>query len=246
MQITTVQLATEALRLCGQSGRPGRGISSEQQTEVIQFLNQMLDGMNTLRGSIFTVNIARYALVPSQTTYFIGPTGDFVAPRPIRIVNANLVLTNASPEAHLPMRILNDDEWADIRVTEIPTTVPRLLYNDGNSPDSQLYLWGFPTQANDLELFTWQGLNNALGPTDTLAYPDGYARAILYKLAVEIAPLYWKKTDKLLALVQQQAISAYAAISNLNQDVPYMQSDGYLGLSNVRDWDYYDYLTGGM
>jgi hypothetical protein len=246
VQILVSDLCAQALRLCGQSGRPGRGPGVEQLTEVTTYLNQMLDSWNAFRGSIFTVAINRYRLSPQQTTYFIGPTGDFVAERPIYIKSANLVLTGVFPEVFLPMRILNDDEWSDIRVREIPTTVPRLLYNDGASPDSQLYLWGYPTEVNDLELFTWQGLSTTLASTDTIIYPDGATRAIAFNLAVEIAPLYWKKTDRMLNLLISQAQKARAAYSNANQENPKIVSDAFLGMQREPDWDYYSYLTGGM
>lgn len=247
MTITVPAVCQQALRLCGQSGRPGRGIGTEQQVEVIQFLNQMCDSWNALRGSIFTVSQDRYLLSPSQTTYFIGPTGDFVAPRPIMIKAANLVLTGVFPEVFLPMRILSDDDWANIVVREIPTTVPRLIYNDGGSPDSQLFLWGFPTVANDLELWTWNGLNNELTAADSIFYPDGAALAIVQNLAVLIAPLYWKKTDKMLSLLIQQAQKSRAAYSNLNQESPNLISDAYMGSGDDKKaWDYYSYLTGGL
>ena len=248
MQSTVPQLCTDALRLCGQSGRPGRGIGTEQEIEVTRFLNMMFDSWNAMRGSIFTVSIDRYRLDPLKTIYTIGPTGDFVAPRPTRIKAANLVMLNVFPENHLPMGILNDDQWADMVVTEIPTTIPRLLYYDANSDggNASLYLWGFPTISNDLELFTWQPLATTLTSGDEIFYPDGANLAIVQNLAMLIAPLYWKKTDKMLSLLQTQAQVSRARYSNPNQENPYLISDSYMGNAGGSGWDYYSYLTGGL
>src|SRR4051812_18929144 len=110
MDILVSTICQQALRLCGQIEAPGRSTGVEHAPEVLAFFNQMVDGWNAVRGSIYTNSIDRYALTPGQTSYFIGPTGDFVTTRPSRIYRANLVQTGTSPEVHLPMRILTDDE----------------------------------------------------------------------------------------------------------------------------------------
>lgn len=244
MTITVPAVVTNALRLCGQSQAPGRGITSEQQTEVTTFLNQMLNGWNAMRNAMYTVGINRYTLDPPQLYYTIGPSGaDFTAPRPIRILNANLILTGQTPEVRVSLVILNDDQWAEISVKDIPTTVPVALYNDGASPNSKLYLWGYPTQNNDLELFTPSGLSDDLTDSDTLELPEGYARAITYNLAMEIAPLYWQKTDKLLAQVQKLARESRAAIKSMNSEAPLIMNDSAF-LQSGPPRPYFNWKTG--
>jgi hypothetical protein len=62
--------------------------------------------------------------------------------------------------------------------------VPTDLYNDGAYPNSRLYLWGYPSVANDLELFTWQQLSSFPSQAATVSLPPGYAQAVVYNLAV--------------------------------------------------------------
>lgn len=243
MQVSVPDVVSQALRLCGQMGQPGRGPSPEQLAEVIVYLNQMLDNWNVMRNSIYTIDIARYTLTPSQTIYTIGPTGNFVADRPIRIENANLVLTGQSPEVFIPLSLLNDDQWALISVEEIPTTVPVALYDDYGQPNSNLYFWGFPTQANDVQLFTWKKLPTSLTSSDNLIVPDGYMLAIIQNLAVQIGPLYWKRTNVQFSTLVQQAQKSRAAIASLNTLAPLLPNDASFIRSGPQR-PYFNYLIG--
>lgn len=243
MTSTVLQILTDALRLVGESAAPGRGITNEQRDEALLFLNRMLDSWNTLKNNVFSINIARYTLSPSQTSYTIGPTGDFVAARPVRIENANIVLTNSSQEVRVPLQLLDADQWANISVQEIPTTIPVALYNDYDSPNSRLYLWGYPTQANDLELYTWDALPNSLAYTDSLTLPDGYLRAVVYNLAKEIAPLYIKKANPLLALITKTAAEARSWVNSQNAGAPLLSNDAAF-MNNDSNRPYFNWKVG--
>lgn len=250
MTKTVRSVCQGALRLCGQIGAAGRPIGTEQETEVLEFLNQMLDSRSAMRSSIYTISIDRYTLTPSQTVYDIGPTAtDFQADRPIKIEWANIVLNNTFPESHLPLRLLTDAEWAAMVVTEIPSTLPVEMYNDGASPNSNLYLWGYPTIANDLELFTWKQLPSSLVIGDTLELPPAYNKAITYGLACDIAPLYWRRASSQLNMVRDISKKAWAVVALMNREAPALINDAAnlaRGQGSGAPWDYYSYLDGGL
>ncbi len=161
---------------------------------------------------IYTTAIDRYEMIPTQTSYFLGPNGDWVAPRPNWIVRANLVLLQSSPELHLPIYILNDKEWAAHVITELPMPYPYQLYNDGAHPDSQIFLFGFPTQINDIELFTPQELKQDFTSlTDTVDFPPGYEAWIVPKLALLARQLY--PYDSKLSALQVQELRDEARLA---------------------------------
>jgi hypothetical protein len=175
-----------ALRLAGVVTAAGRTASPSQMADAFQSLNRMIDAWRMERLLIYTVRIDRFTLAPSQTSYTIGPGGDFDAPRPTRITAANIVLTIGGSQVHTRLRILTDRDWAAKSLREIPTTIPTELYSDGAFPLSTLYLWGYPTAANDLELFTWQQLDQFAAQTDAVSVPPAYEDAIVYNLAVRL------------------------------------------------------------
>jgi hypothetical protein len=185
MSVAT-ELLYPALRLAGILGAPGRTASTSELADAFDALNRMLGSWSVQDELIYSIQVDRYNLSPSKTSYTIGPTGaDFIAPRPIRITQATLVLLGPS-ELHLPLTLLTDAQWAYKRLREIPTSVPTELYDDYDFPNSRLYLWGYPTVANDLELFTWQTLSSFPSQAAAVSLPPGYANAIVYNLAVQL------------------------------------------------------------
>lgn len=154
-------------------------------------MNRWLASHNLDGHRVYTTSIDRYAMVPQQTSYFLGPTGDWVAPRPNFISRANVVVTTASPEFRQHVKILTDAEWGRKSITELAGAWPYEIYSDGSVPDTKIYLYPFPTQANDLELYTAQQILPAfVATTDTVILPDGYEQAIVTGFALAVESLY--------------------------------------------------------
>lgn len=218
-----------ALRRAGITQLPGITPSIDQTTELIPEANRLLSSWSLDGHKIYTTNIDRYAMTPGQTTYFIGPTGDFVAPRPISIVRANIVLVNSDPELHLPVYLLDDLEWAAHVITELAMPWPYQLYNDGAFPDSKLYLYGYPTENNDLELFTWRELKDDFtAVSDGVVFPPGYEAALVPALALCARAL--NPYDSKLSVLQAQDLKDEARktlewVRILNAECPAMTSE---------------------
>jgi hypothetical protein len=246
--VTVAEVSSRALRLCGQMGGPGRSMSSEEATECANFLNQTLDGWSAAQGMVYTQTIARHTLIVDQQSYTIGPSGaDFTAARPVEIYNANIILTSADPEVRIPLAILDDDQYADMQVLDYGTNVPTYLYYNKNAMGSTLgtlTLIGYPTQANDLELFTQTVFNNNLATSDSVILPEGYIDAVCWTLAERIYPLYHKKGNNLLPFLSDQARKARANVVALNSKSPRQGSDAPSGWNNGNRGPFYSYLTG--
>jgi hypothetical protein len=181
-----------ALRLARVTNGPGRTPNPEQYVDALISLNGLLDSLNIQPGAIYTVQPARYTLAPPKTFYTIGidPTGavtaDFQAPRPIHIDRARLVLTSSPSPVYLPLHIATDAQWASIVVREIPVTIPQIMYCNYDHPIAKLFFWGYPTQANDLEMWTWQPLTQFTSLNDPVVAPAGYLDMLTYQLAVRL------------------------------------------------------------
>jgi len=225
----------------------GETPASNDAAYVFGKANRLSSQWSTRSLFIWTVRSDRYTLIPSQRSYTIGraPGADFVADRPLGprepgngIKNANIVLTSVSPEVRVPLRLLDDDEWASIWVLDVPTTLPVALYNDGAYPNSTLYLWGWPTQANDLELFTNQQLPQFPDLVTPIELATGYEEAFILTLAESIGPAFGQP---ITADLRENARRARAAIQSLNSsspkigtDVPEMPNSGPRSTFNYR------------
>ena len=181
-----------ALRLAGVTGAAGRTASPDQLADALGSLNALTDYLNSQREVPYTISPATYTLSPPKQMYTIGqdPNGvlvaDFNAPRPTHIEQARLVLTSSPTYVYLPLRLVTDKEWATISVPNIPVTIPKVLFCDYNWPLAGLWFWGYPTQANKVELWTWQGLPQFATTSTTVTLPPAYIDALTYLLAARL------------------------------------------------------------
>lgn len=230
--------------------QPGQTPGPAFLTYGINRLNRIVGTLSTRRLFIWTIESNRYTLSPSQTSYTIGPSGaDFTAARPLGpgpgngIKNANIILVADNPEVSLPLYILNDDEWANLRVKAIPTTVPTAIYNDGSNPKSTLFLWGYPTQANELELWTRKQISSFAALGTAFEMPPGYQEAITTILAEAMRSAF--KHDNPSPSLAEAARRARVAIGSLNSASPNLSNDaGALG--SQRGGGYFNWTNGSV
>jgi hypothetical protein len=217
MDKSVQQVVTDALRLAGQLWTPGGGPSPEAIAEVTEFLNQMLDSWNTMRNSIFAMTDLTFSMTSGTYIYTIGPGGMFNGPRPQRIESMDLIYQLMPNLYRLPIRMIDQQEWAAIRVPNLPEAVPfKCYYDNGYSETTPtglgtLYFWPGPMSGFEVEMWIWGTLPATLLSTDTLFLPPGYARAITYNLAIEIMALYPKRLNEMRA-------SAVAKIAKESRD----------------------------
>ena len=178
-------------------------------------------------------------MTPAQASYTIGPGGDFVADRPLRIERANVILST-TPEVRVPLEIIDDQQWAAVRVTNISTTLPLKLYMDGAFPEATIYLWPYPSAAYDLELFTPNQLGIHDAATELFSLPPGYEDAIVYSLAERMCALWRLPVTQDIA---EHARRARSAIQSVNTQANLQPTDVPEG-GRVRP--YFNYRTGGL
>ncbi len=222
------QYVTDSMRLCGQLWTPGSQPSPDALTEVTSFLNQLLDGLNSLRNMIYTVSDLTYPLVAGQFQYTIGPApADLPGPRPQWIERANLIYQTSPTVERRPIQILDVQQWAAILLPELQSAIPVKLYYDSGysqvNPTGQgvIRLWPAPQSNYELELFIPATLPATLQATDTLFAPPGYARMLTYLLAVEIMDLYPKRLSAERAgRIKTIAEEARTAVASVNAPMP--------------------------
>ncbi len=192
MSVTLQNLINPAMRKAGLSKLPGTGPGTDKYNEAIGAMNRMLSSWGLDGLLIYKTSINRYSMSPLQSSYYIGPTGDWVAPRPLWIISADLVQTSTFPEIHLPMHIVRTgEEWAKVTLPDLQTAYPCYLYNDRGVADSLIRLWPIPAVNYDIELFTRDALKSDFTAiTDEIDLPDGYEAGIVDNFTLELESLY--------------------------------------------------------
>ena len=217
--------------------RPGQSTSTDVLNDCRDALNEMIDAWQ-IDGLMVYASVANiWDLTAGVQSYTIGPTGALVGERPTDILDANIILNTSLPSIRRPLRMLNVDEWASIRVRDIPFALPTAIYYDrgfGAGGNATVNLWPGPLASYQLELFTQQTLQNFPDLSTNYEFPPAYGKAMRKNLAVEIAPMmevYNKLANlerprpALLQLVTQQAAETLAVIKSYNAPTPMTYCD---------------------
>lgn len=205
----------------------GEEPSSADANFVLGKMNRIFDNWNAESLFIYGSLFFQGTLTPNKNPHTIGVAGsgaDFIVAtsRPPRIDDANLVLTDVTPNIFRPLKIEDDAWWMRNPVPSLPTQIPYYLYPNYGWPLGQLYLWPVPTKAYDIRLLLWT-LFTSLALTDTFTLPNGYEDAITLTLAESIAAPFGKQIDPLTA---RNAALARGRIKSLNSEAPEMKCDG--------------------
>lgn len=234
-----------SLRLVG-SLRSGQNLSGDELKDCQQVLNDMLDSWSTDRTTIFVVprttldqNQVALTLKANQATYLLGnSTGneDFLLARPPRLERVSIMYSaSQQTPVELGMEMYDDVKWQSVANKSTPSLLPQVCYVEEGFPDMSLTFWPVPTQANPVVLYLWSALMQFADLTAQFSFPPGYARAIRYNLAVDLAAEFPCDMTK-LPLVQAIAAQSKKAIKALNVkakeavcDEALVGSDGRMG-----------------
>lgn len=219
---------------------PGETLSGEIGQWIFRKANSLLDTWAARKNYVYATTINTYTLVPNLNPHTIGPTGTFVVPqRPVKIVAANIILNNVTPNVEVPL-VIRDDEWymTDTTIKDLKSQQPTDLYYSAAWPNGQLYFWPVPNLAYGVRLEVWQLLaqfdditDPIGGPGGTQTLPPGYRNALMLTLAQTLLPGAERDSHPVLAVA---AAAAREAVFG-NNNVPPRMSTRDSGIPGAND-----------
>lgn len=239
--MTVLDLIKRSMRLIGAlnvgSGEP----TNDEQAAALLALNGMVDAWATERLMMFTTTRGLVQLTAGKQSYAIGPSNaDWIAPRPPYIDAAGLVLVQSDPGQtyERPLTIIRTNkEWARVRMKALPSDLAMALYYQPDFPNGTVTLWPSPTEANSLALYMPVAVTQFTLLTQTISLPPGYARALPYNLAMELAPEFDREPSALVVATAMQSkadikrVNAPCAMGKLRAGREYLSNNG-----GVWDW----------
>jgi hypothetical protein len=224
--VSATSLAYEALRLLGVL-RAGMGPNPDQLNDALDGLNDVIETWNIEKLTVYDTPVVSFALTPGQQTYTWGPGANFNAARPVRIEWANLLYTTGGETLHLPIQLLDQRQWASVRLQTVNSPIPTQAYIDDAFPSRNVSFLPYPSASCSVEFYVWQTLSAFADLTTTYSLPPAYKRALKYALAVEMAPAFAiaQKHPPLYERIEKTADMTKAAIQNLNLPNPVMVCD---------------------
>ena len=163
-----------------------------------------------------------------------------MGPRPQRVAQATLVLTNVDPVVDVPINIRDEFWWMNVRVKNLQTDIPTDLWYDPNWPNGSIYLWPVPNYAYQIRMRIWGVIPSFPSLSSTFTLPPGYKQALRLTLARNLVGMFqgtW--TD------QQESnwLRANKAVQSNNLQSPRGQT-GDVGMPGMERWGDYNYYSG--
>lgn len=185
MATTAADQINGALRLIGQLAE-GEVPSAATSQDALTALNQMLDSWSTERLAVYSTQDQVYNWQPNVRNITMGPTGTFVAQRPILMDDATY-FRDASTNVSYGIKLINNEQYNNIAVKTVTSTYPQLMWVNMTYPDVEIYIYPVPTRVLEFHFVSVHPLAQPAALDTTLAFPPGYLRAFRYNLACELA-----------------------------------------------------------
>lgn len=208
-----------ALRKIGQI-RPGQQPGPELMQEMLDDWGLFFDGLSADLQAQFTNPDYEYPVTgPGSATngngYLVGPTGDWVGPRPEIILAANLVQTLAgSPPIYLPLSRVTQAQWGLLSQQQLNSAlnVTSIFWYDPQFPNGVFNVFP-PLNGNSIQLYESGVMTVPATLDDLYSAPPLYSDMVVWQLAMRN---YYSMTK---ALVHQKApygVICFNAISKLD------------------------------
>ncbi len=219
--VTALDIVTAAMTELGAlSG--GEIPSNDDQAWVLSKLQRLIDRYNARLTMIYNVNFTLFTLPAGPNPVTIGPGATFdVNQRPVSIPTIGLILPG-TPGVELPLNSRDQDWWANNRIKGLTSTLPTDYYYSQDWPNGEIFFWPEPTASYQINLQSRQVLGEFRDYANAFSMPPAYWDAIVYELAISLAPSFARPASAELLALWKTSIKA-VQVNNISS--PRLASD---------------------
>jgi hypothetical protein len=218
----------------------GETPTTNESNDALASLNDMVDAWSIEGLTIYQIARKVYNFVAGQGSYTLGPGGTWNDARPPRIVRASVISNyTANQPLELPIAYITVGEWQQTPVKNVPSTLPFRVWDDQGFPLRTLTYWPTPTDASvQAVIYGWSALPQFADLTTDYQFPPGYAQALKYNLALNLAPEFGVMQPN--PVVVQMAATSLGRIKVVNSETMTepMYCDPAItgGVGGIYDW----------
>lgn len=179
-------IINRALRLLAQL-ESGESATANETADALAALNALIDSWRNEALMCYALQEVTYNITGSGVQAFsIGPSGTVVSTRPISIVDAYVTYLGVDTN----VAIVEMPQWDAIPLKTVTSTIPDRLYYRPDMPDGTVQIYPVPMSPSLLHMVVSVPLESFASASSTLQLPPGWVDALVYNLAVAIAPEY--------------------------------------------------------
>jgi len=207
---------------------PGESIPPEHSQFALRALNRVISGLQLQPLSQPFTAREVFSLVAGQSTYTIGPGGDFNTVRPVSLEAAGLLMPTQGPtigSVEIPRAVLEQADYENIRLKDLQNPMFTAVFYDATyaSGLGSIYVWPTPsTTLYQLVLYTGSSIIGFANLTTVYDFPPGYLEMLQYQLEKRLATPYgrpWGLADEI------KAGEALALVKRQNYEIPDLALD---------------------
>lgn len=169
--------------------------------------NDALDSLNALIASWSNDSAVIYARtwetfpLTSASTYTIGTGGDFNTDRPLNIADCYLKDSTIDYD----MEIISAEAYDSISYKSLQG-IPEFLNFDNGYPLARIRLYPVPSASYSLFLLTEKAVTGFTTLDTVLSLPPGWERALIYNLAIDLAPEYNQEPSQAIVEIAKESL----------------------------------------
>lgn len=219
---TALDIINDSTRLIGVKQK-GEALDGDESADALRRLNLLVDSWANEKLMLAQLIERTHSLTSGTGSYTIGSGGTINTTWPIKIERA---FTRDSNNLDTSIEIIDNKEWARISLKNTSGLYPAYLYYRRAYPLGTIELYPLPGSGLTLYLEVWDQLTQFTNLSTSASFPPGYERALIYNLAVELAPEYGAA---LRPEIYELAKQSKADIKTANLEVPRMACDLPIG-----------------
>lgn len=214
---TALDIINGALRLL-QVKSPDVSLTAEEANDALDCLNLMIDSWANESLMLHHITSETFTLTAGLNPHTIGTGGTFNTTRPTDIQAITVKVGNVD----LPVTLLDYDDYGVIKLKTLQNLYPQYAYYEPTYPLGSLWLYPVPSQASSITIYSEKPLTQFANLTSTFSLPPGYAKAMKFNLAVDIAPEYQTDAGQ---DVKGQAVLTKGLIKRKNKRITTTRAD---------------------
>lgn len=232
MAITGRELVTTSMKQAGiLTG--GETPTAEEVTDGLAMMNRMLASWSNDSLMIYARTFENFPLLGGVGDYTIGPGADFDTIRPMHIIDAFV----RQDTLDYWLSIIPDEQYDAISYKNIDS-IPQVINYTAQFPQATLRIYPKPQASFTLYLRSEKQLVS-FTLNDEVSLPPGWEDALIYNLAIRLAPAYGLPVDQAVAALALEAKALLGDNTSRNRSYDYTPArnsgciyDGWIGWGN--------------